>query len=161
MVFSNVAHHFEKLWATKWEGMGCVFWTIREKLFIREYFLPFGLQRIDCMLLGKDALKRDNVILIELKQWSNQTVHCSTAAGNFRISPDSVSALTGGCWREVEHPSQQVRGYCGHLQNFIDVISKENWVLTCILLRSWRKRLFEKIFIITIMFNRIYGRTTL
>lgn len=107
------------------EGSG-----VTDTFIVFEYFLPFGLQRIDCMLLGKDALERDNVILIELKQWSNQTVHCSTAAGNFRISPDSVSALTGGCWREVEHPSQQVRGYCGHLQNFVDVISKENWMLT-------------------------------
>lgn len=103
---------------------------VHDTYVVFEYLLPRRLQRIDCMIYGKDALNRDNVIHIELKQWSNHTVHCTPTAGNFNVDDNAVSALTGGSFQVVAHPSQQVRGYHGYLTHFIDIISSEQLGLT-------------------------------
>src|ERR1700722_5078068 len=47
------------------------------KLII-EYELPYSTRRIDALVFGKDNQNTDSVILIELKQWSNENVEdCS------------------------------------------------------------------------------------
>lgn len=80
---------------------------------------------------GKDYSNRDNVVHIELKQWSNNTVLSTSTAGNFSVQENySVSALTGGCFQTVVHPSQQVRGYNGYLTHFVEVISSGQLSLT-------------------------------
>ena len=94
-----------------------------------EYLLPRRLQRIDCMIYGKDSMNHPNAIHIELKQWGNNTVKASHSAGNFQID-ENVTALTGGTFREVAHPSQQVRGYHDYLTHYIEIISKEELALT-------------------------------
>lgn len=81
-----------------------------------EYRIPHGAQRIDCMLYGQDAYGKMNVIHIELKQWSNNTVNEIYSTGVFK-----VEALTGGAFRPVAHPRQQVSNYQQHLQNYLKV----------------------------------------
>ena len=74
-----------------------------------EYEVPYNESRIDCLLFGRSA--SDQVVLIELKQWS--TVEATSEPGNF------VETYVGGGGRVVAHPSQQVAGYCGYLRVFV------------------------------------------
>jgi uncharacterized protein len=76
-----------------------------------EYEVPYNESRIDCLLFGRSFSARQNVLLIELKQWS--AVEPLPEPGNF------VETYTGGGERVVAHPSQQVAGYHGYLTGFI------------------------------------------
>ena len=74
-----------------------------------EYEVPYNESRIDCLLFGRSV--SDQVVLIELKQWS--TVEATSEPGNF------VETYVGGGERIVAHPSQQAAGYCGYLRAFV------------------------------------------
>ena len=105
-----------------------------------EFLIPFSRKRIDCMIYGTGEDDSENVIHIELKQWSNKTVNVADSDGNFTADdaansqPDdiifNVEAFTGHANRIVAHPSQQVKGYQGYLSNFIEVFSKHEVSLT-------------------------------
>ena len=105
-----------------------------------EFLVPFSRKRIDCMIYGKGEDDSENVIHIELKQWSNKTVGVAESDGNFTADdtanrqPDdvffNVEAFTGRANRIVAHPSQQVKGYQGYLSNFIEVFSNHEVSLT-------------------------------
>ena len=75
---------------------------------ILEYQLPLMSRRLDCMICGKDKEKRENAIIIELKQWDK----CRDASGI-----NEVSAFVGGDNRELLHPSVQVGRYKTYLQD--------------------------------------------
>lgn len=96
-----------------------------------EYLVPYTNKRIDCMLYGTDATGQGKVVHIELKQWSNSTVHLTDHAANFAVFDDdfSLDALTGGAMRCVAHPSQQVRGYSEYLNGFVKVFSEKDLTL--------------------------------
>lgn len=97
-----------------------------------EFLVPFSRKRIDCVIYGKSENGDENVIHIELKQWSNKTVTVADSDGNFNAEDVTfnVEAFTGRANRIVAHPSQQVKGYQGYLSNFIEVISNEEVNLT-------------------------------
>ena len=105
-----------------------------------EFLVPFSRKRIDCMIYGTGEDNSENVIHIELKQWSNKTVGVAESDGNFTADeaanrqPDdvifNVEAFTGHANRIVAHPSQQVKGYQGYLSNFIEVFSNHEVSLT-------------------------------
>lgn len=105
-----------------------------------EFLVPFSRKRIDCMIYGTGEDGSENVIHIELKQWSNKTVGVADSDGNFTADeianrqPDdvifNVEAFTGHANRIVAHPSQQVKGYQGYLSNFIEVFSNHEVSLT-------------------------------
>lgn len=105
-----------------------------------EFLVPFSRKRIDCMIYGTGEDNSENVIHIELKQWSNKTVGIADSDGNFTADdsanrqPDdvifNVEAFTGHANRIVAHPSQQVQGYQGYLSNFIEVFSNHEVSLT-------------------------------
>lgn len=105
-----------------------------------EFLVPFSRKRIDCMIYGTGEDNSENVIHIELKQWSNKTVGVADSEGNFTADeaanrqPDdlifNVEAFTGHAHRIVAHPSQQVKGYQGYLSNFIEVFSNHEVSLT-------------------------------
>lgn len=82
-----------------------------------EYKVPNG-GRIDCMLYGKSADGQQNVVHIELKQWDNSSVDELYDNGVFK-----VDAFTGGAYRPVPHPSQQVANYQTHLLNFVEELN--------------------------------------
>jgi uncharacterized protein len=73
-----------------------------------ETELPYTARRIDVLLFGKDQDNRQNMVLVELKQW--------TEAEESGIEGNVLTALAGGL-REVEHPCLQVRGYQFELQD--------------------------------------------
>ncbi len=94
-----------------------------------EYLVPYNMKRIDCMIYGVGADNTGNVVHIELKQWSNDGVKTASVSGNFEVEDDitdttfKVEAYTGGNYRVVSHPSQQVRGYNDYLTGFVEVLS--------------------------------------
>ncbi len=85
-----------------------------------EYKVPNG-GRIDCMLYGEGNNGLKNVIHIELKQWGNDSVSELYDTGVFR-----VDAYTGGGYRAVCHPSQQVLNYQTHLLNFVEELNADD-----------------------------------
>lgn len=105
-----------------------------------EFLVPFSRKRIDCMIYGTGEDNSENVIHIELKQWSNKTVGTADSDGNFTADDIAnrqiddvifnVEAFTGHANRIVAHPSQQVKGYQGYLSNFIEVFSNQEVSLT-------------------------------
>lgn len=84
---------------------------LKDDMIAVEYEVPYNQSRIDCLLFGKDQEANDNIVLIELKQWSS--VQSSEEDGNF------VETFTGGATRVVPHPSQQVQGYHNYLKSFV------------------------------------------
>ncbi|MDQ7840852.1 MAG: DUF2075 domain-containing protein [bacterium] len=73
---------------------------------ILEYQIPFTSKRLDCLVTGKDELRNDNAVIIELKQWER----CGPADGE-----NEVMTYVGGAEREVLHPSAQVGQYATYL----------------------------------------------
>ena len=73
-----------------------------------EYQLPLTSLRLDCMITGRDDDKRDNSVIVELKQWSA----CESAEGD-----NEVITWVGGAQREILHPSAQVGRYSMFLQD--------------------------------------------
>jgi hypothetical protein len=76
-----------------------------------EYQLPQSSKRIDFVITGEDASARSQVIIIELKQWSESR----------RSEKDAIVwARRGGRAgeREGTHPSYQAWSYAAYLQDF-------------------------------------------
>lgn len=76
-----------------------------------EYEVPYNQCRIDCLIFGRGLDGAENVVLIELKQWSS--VKALPDEGNF------VETYTGGVEQVVPHPSQQVKGYHNYIKGFV------------------------------------------
>jgi DUF2075 family protein/phage repressor protein C with HTH and peptisase S24 domain len=75
---------------------------------ILEYQLPLTSRRLDCLICGKDGRKKDNAVIVELKQWEK----CEESDKD-----NEVLTWVGGAKREVLHPSVQVRQYQMYLQD--------------------------------------------
>ena len=75
---------------------------------ILEYKLPLTSRRLDCLVTGRDSNRRDNAVIIELKQWED----CEPAEGD-----NEVLTWVGGAEREILHPSVQVGQYKMYLQD--------------------------------------------
>lgn len=84
---------------------------LKDNMIALEYEVPYSRSRIDCLLFGKGEDGCENVVLIELKQWT--AVKVLETEGNY------VETVTGRKERVVAHPSQQVKGYHGYLKNFV------------------------------------------
>jgi len=87
---------------------------LNDNRIIIEYELPYSSRRIDALLFGQSQTGDDGVVLIELKQWSNDGVANAEAEGNVKVR------FASGV-REVAHPSWQVEGYHFDLQDFLHV----------------------------------------
>ena len=84
---------------------------LEDNMVALEYEVPYNQSRIDCLLFGCGGDSSENIVLIELKQWSD--VRALPDEGNF------VETYTGGGEKVVPHPSQQVKGYHNYLKGFI------------------------------------------
>ncbi len=84
-----------------------------------EYELPYSSQRIDVLLFGKAREGEENVVMIELKQWSNDNVHATDSDGNVIVD-------YGRFKKEQAHPSLQAQGYHFHLKDFIELFNERN-----------------------------------
>ena len=87
---------------------------LKENHIIVEYELPYSSKRIDVLLFGKDESSKDNIVLMELKQWSNNKVEDSITEGNVIVD-------YGRFKKEIAHPSLQVQGYHFGLKDFLEI----------------------------------------
>jgi len=87
---------------------------------ILEYQLPLTSRRLDCLICGRDEKRRDNAVIIELKQWDR----CKDCA-----SENEVLTFVGGSEREVLHPSVQVCGYKMYLEDTHTAFNEGNNVI--------------------------------
>jgi DUF2075 family protein len=81
---------------------------------IVEYELPYSTRRIDVLVFGTDAQNSASVVLLELKQWSNESVADCESEGNILVN-------YGKGWKEQAHPSLQVQGYHYDLKDFLTI----------------------------------------
>ncbi len=86
--------------------------NLNDNKIVVEYELPYSSRRIDVLLFGKDEKEKDNVVLIELKQWSNENVEDCDVEGNIIVN-------YGRFKKEQAHPSLQVEGYHYDLKDFM------------------------------------------
>jgi uncharacterized protein len=87
---------------------------LSDQKIIIEYELPYSSRRIDVLLFGRSTAGEEGIVLVELKQWSNDGVTDSEAEGNVKVR------FAPGI-KEVPHPSWQVEGYHFDLQDFLHV----------------------------------------
>lgn len=81
-----------------------------------EYVLPLTSKRIDFILTGKDAEKRDTAVIIELKQWSEVK----------KTEKDGVvRTLLAGGERETNHPSYQAWTYAALIEDYNETVRQE------------------------------------
>ncbi len=91
--------------------------SLKDNKIIIEYELPYSTRRIDVLIFGKNKKDIDSVVLMELKQWSNDHVHNCENEGNVII--DFLGK------KEVAHPCLQVEGYHFDLQDFLRVFQEK------------------------------------
>jgi uncharacterized protein len=85
---------------------------------IVEYELPYSTRRIDVLVFGQDRNQNESIVLMELKQWSNENVEDCASEGNVIVD-------YGQFRREQAHPSLQVQGYHYDLKDFLTVFSEQ------------------------------------
>jgi len=91
---------------------------LSDNFLIVEYELPYSTRRIDVLVFGRDGQKTDSVVLIELKQWSNENVDDCLTEGNILVD-------YGRFKKEQAHPSLQVQGYHFDLTDFLTIFGEE------------------------------------
>lgn len=92
--------------------------NLENNRIIIEFELPYSSSRIDVLLFGKDSEQEDNIVLIELKQWSNANVEDSEEEGNIIVD-------FGRFKKKQAHPSLQVQGYEFGLKDFMSVFEEK------------------------------------
>jgi DUF2075 family protein len=96
-----------------------LFSKLKENPIILECELPNSSSRIDVLLFGSNIDNKQTIVLIELKQWSNNNVDDCATEGN-------VIVKYGRFKKEVAHPSLQVEGYHFYLKDFYKIFSEDN-----------------------------------
>ena len=94
------------------------FALLEKNKIIVEYELPYSEKRIDVVLFGKDEEGNENVVIIELKQWSNDNVADSEYEGEVKVD-------FGRFKKDSPHPSLQVEGYYWHLKDFMTIFEED------------------------------------
>ena len=87
-----------------------------------EYEIPLTSKRVDFIIAGSDELGKDNVIIVELKQWS-------TAKKVNDEECHTVKAFVAGREREVPHPCYQAYSYKVHIMNYSKACEDKNLAL--------------------------------
>ena len=86
-----------------------------------EYSIPLTNKRVDFILTGKDQDKKENAVIIELKQWSDVAITGKDAV---------VSTFIGRGVRETSHPSYQAWSYAATIADYNETVRNEAIVLT-------------------------------
>ena len=98
-----------------------------------EYQIPLTSKRVDFLIVGKDKENKENVVIIELKQWEK-------AQKIDDISHHSVKAFIGGKERTVSHPSYQAYSYSLHIKNVSSYLQDNNiGLVPCAFLHNFKR----------------------
>lgn len=102
-----------------------------------EYQIPQTSKRVDFLIAGTDDNGRENVVIVELKQWTE---------AEKTNKPGVVKAFTGGALREVAHPSYQAYSYAKTIQNYNGTVQDEHIGVTpCTYLHNYREDKLEEV----------------
>ena len=107
---------------------------LSDNKIIVEYELPFYEKRIDVLLFGRDEKGDDNIIIVELKQWSNEKVKDSGDEG-------TVIVDYGTFKKPDPHPSLQVEGYFWHVKDYMTIFEEDKPALlsACVYCHNYTK----------------------
>ncbi len=98
-----------------------------------EYNIPQTSKRIDFIISGYDKQDKANVVVIELKQWSQ----IEFVAGEDAL----VETYTGNAKRKVVHPSYQAWSYAMLIQDYNESVQLENVkIYPCAYLHNYRRQ---------------------
>ena len=86
-----------------------------------EYKFNMTKNRVDFLIYGKDENNIDNIVIVELKQWSD--VYSSN-------KPNYVFAYGGGGAKDYEHPSYQSYRYKSILEGFNSYVQDNDVVIS-------------------------------
>ena len=99
-----------------------------------EYQIPRTSKRVDFIIAGADSSDKNNVIIVELKQWEkvekidDEMLH-------------SVKAFTGGANRMVSHPSYQAYSYAVFIRNSSEQVQDEDInIVPCAYLHNYDEK---------------------
>jgi len=113
--------------------------NLYDNVITLEFELPYSTMRIDCILFGKDVNGHDNVVVIELKQWT-KVEDCDIE--------NNVVTYYGGSQVMVPHPSFQVEGYHFFLKDFLEIFDKEEIDLnSCVYCHNYSKSIDTTLFL--------------
>jgi len=97
-----------------------------------EYQIPLTAKRVDFMIAGADECNRENVVIVELKQWEH--VEQTSRIG-------IVNTYVGGEVRSVVHPSYQAYSYAKTIENFnANVQSDKIGLFPCAYLHNYERK---------------------
>jgi hypothetical protein len=82
-----------------------------------EYGIPQTSKRIDMLLSGRDYADRDNLLIVELKQWESAKRTDMDAVVRTRFARGEA---------DTSHPSYQSWSYAELLRNFNEVVDRDN-----------------------------------
>lgn len=85
-----------------------------------EYMLPQSSFRVDFIITGMNNLDEENVVIVELKRWSEAVLTDKDAVIKTRFK---------GGFHETSHPSYQAWSYAAFLSNFNETIYTEKMQL--------------------------------
>lgn len=95
-----------------------------------EYSIPLTNRRVDFILTGKDAKRRDTAIIIELKQWVVATKTSKDAIVKTRFQHGE---------KETNHPSYQAWSYAALIEDYNETVRNEKIALKpCAYLHNMR-----------------------
>ncbi|MDD5638564.1 MAG: DUF2075 domain-containing protein [Candidatus Pacebacteria bacterium] len=94
------------------------FASLKDNYIIVEYELPYSSRRIDVLLFGYSLNEEENIVMLELKQWSNQSIKDAETEGNVIVN-------YGQFKKEQPHPALQVQGYYFGLKDFLKIFQEK------------------------------------
>src|SRR5574344_53080 len=80
-----------------------------------EYQIPQTSKRVDFIISGSDINKKDNVVIVELKQWEK-------AEKINNLQTHSVKTYVVQALRDEPHPSYQAYSYALHIKNYSQTV---------------------------------------
>lgn len=97
-----------------------------------EYNIPLTNRRVDFILTGRNHLRNDAAVIVELKQW--QTVE--------KTSKDAiVRTWLGNGLRETNHPSYQAWSYAALIEDYNETVRSESIrLIPCAYLHNMKER---------------------
>lgn len=109
-----------------------------------EYNIPLTSKRVDFIISGADTHGNDNIVIVELKQWSDAEV----VADDMHYC---VRTFVGGDKRIVCHPSYQAYSYSRFIRNYSQNVADGNIGLKpCAYLHNFKKESRD------VLSNKIY-----
>lgn len=82
-----------------------------------EYQIPLTSKRVDFLITGYDEHDKENVVIVELKQWEE----CNATSRD-----DVVTTYVGGGIRAVTHPCYQAYSYAKAIESFNETVRQKS-----------------------------------